>query len=242
MDRLTNIVKGRIACIMGSGKSIEALEDKIYDLKDYDLCWTSLSIFPIMEKYILKNINKHLEVVLHCTSVPKSKRMKYEKYRLNMLRPFLAREEKNLYLTTKGIAQRDWKELGLITFWNDFCSKTLIIDNYLNVFDVPNSLSILIMALAEAGAKKIILFGCDGCKTETNLHTYYKPEIREEERAICFDGKETSGIQRDTSNFNQKFDLIYKYNVPIVNCSPNTIINTGKIKNVTYEKLEDEIK
>mgnify|MGYP000754621218 CR=1 FL=1 len=77
---LKEIINGRTVAMCLQGKSIEQLEDRITELKDVDICWTSLGVFDIVDTYILAQIDKTLDIVFDCASVPHARIPHYEKY------------------------------------------------------------------------------------------------------------------------------------------------------------------
>ena len=248
---LQKIINNRICAIMAHGKSIEKLENKITDLKKYDICWTSLSVFNIMEEFILSKINKHLDIVFDCATVPDSLKENYEKnVRLPRLAEFLERNENNLWITTFGIERDTLRSLNNNWFLAKFQHKIFIVDYIFPklkrgfYMDVPNSICLLIAALLYGGAKKIILFGFDGCtKKDNNIDTYYKPEYHKKEHLVAIGKVGNTALYRDTLDFQQRFPILldhyrklFNNNAEIINCSPNSFYTV--IRRITYEELE----
>jgi len=250
MNALKKIINNRTCFILAHGKSIEKLEEKIVDLKKYNICYVSLSLFNVIEEFILSKINKHLDIVFDSATVSDSFLVNYEKVRLNRLSKFLERKENNLWITTFGIERDSIRGLNNNWFLEKHQNKMFIVDYIFpsslrgNLMSVPNSVCLLIASLLYGGAKKIILFGFDGClKQENNLDTYYKPEYHKEEHLLATGKEGNTGLYRDTLNFQQVFPILlhqyrnlFKNNAEILNCSPNSAYTV--IKKISYEELE----
>jgi len=252
MHRLKRIINNRVAIILAHGKSIKGLETKIQDLKKYDICYCSLGVFPVMEKYILNKINKSLDIVFDCASIPKSKLENYENnVRLPRLAEFLERDKDNLWITTQGIIRDSIVGINRGDFTDRFHEKIFILDSLFPRkeigywMSVPNSTTLLIASLMSGGARRIILCGYDGYLGEytTGANSYYHSEYIKEERRILLNSLLDYGINRDTEAFEQKFPNLYKVycdyfkcNTPIYNCSFNSIYTV--LPKIKYNELE----
>ncbi len=236
------------------GKSIEALEDHIYDLKDEDICWTSLGVFPMMEDFILSKIGKRLEVVLDCATVAHARLEHYELHvRVPKLKPFLERKEKNLWLTTHGLIRDSVKPLYPY-FLDKYEDKMMQIDSIFpadNIgkwMDVPNSATFLIAAALAGGAKKVVIFGLDGYRGDISkgVDFYYQRDLIIKERLAVFGRWEDPGINRDTDYFETRFkDILEEYRnlfgnqAPVYNCSPVSVYTV--VPKITYGQLKETI-
>jgi len=253
MSNLSSIINNRIVGIMAHGSSIERLESYIGGLKNYDICWASLGLFTVMEDYILNKINKKLDIVMDCSTVSESLQSNYEEnIRLPRILNFLSRNTNNLWITTHGLI-RDIVSKRRPTWLSTYNNTIFEVDDIFPTTDrpfymsVPNSLTLLVAAALAGGAKKIILFGCDGyTESENNLHTYYQPILQRIERLHALGDIMNEGIVRDSINFEKRFGLcvdIYKKlfnnNAEIINCSPNSIYSC--IKKIDYNQLESEL-
>jgi len=110
---------------------------------------------------------------------------------------------------------------------------------------------LLLCFLIAGQAQKIILCGVDGfLSNDINVFdTYYQSAIVAEERFRAFEGAPgyKGSIPSDTQNFNDHFPSLLElyqltYNNPtvqIINCSPNSIINT--FRKINYNELEKEL-
>lgn len=239
-------IKDRICAIMLPGKSITRLEEKIHDLEEYNLCWCSMTSFPMMEKFILNKINKKLDVVFECNEVKN-----WQDYNLQIRIPRMDEylKRKNNYLITSSEVLSKLNKLNREELYYIYKNKIYVVQDCRKV-DVPNGLALFIELLTKFGAKRIILFGCDGYKGKEgeDIDTYYRPEIRAIERKIGFGTEKASHLHSDTADFEGTF--YPKYNkyceerkikpIEIINCSPISVINI--FKKVNYEQIEEYCK
>lgn len=252
IDKLKEIINNRVVCIVLHGKSVEGLEQHIESLKDLDLCWISVTDFPMIEDFILSKIDKKLDVLFDCATVPHARIPHYELYRrLPRLSVFLNREMNNLWITTFGLI-RDSVKPYYPQLLDSYEQKILLVDSIFpqdeipKWMDVPNSATLVIASAIAGGAKKIILFGLDGYKGDISkgINTYYKPDIVAQERLAALGRTQDPGVNRDTINFEERIDKLIKeyYNLfnkktPIYNCSPDSVYETPK--KINYEQLKD---
>lgn len=251
MNKLNEIINNRVVAILCHGASIKYLEDYIERFKYKDICWMATGVFTIFEEFILSKINEQLDIVFDCATVPEPNIPHYESIRLTRLDKFLSREENNLWITTHGMF-RD----AIIPYRKDFLDlfkeKIIQVDklfpqnNVPHWMDVPNSTTLAIASAMAGKARKIILFGVDGCTiTNNNVCTYYKPEIQKQERIDGYGDVLNEGLIRDTIGFEERFPKIYSEyielfgNVPIINCS--TFSHYTCIPRIAYEELENEL-
>ena len=252
LNYLKNIINGRTVAIMIHGSSINELEKRILEFKDYDICWSSLGVFPMMEDFILSKINKKLEIVLDCATVAESLLENYElNVRVPKLEPYLSREDKNIWITTHGLIRDSVSKL-YPHFLDLYGSKMVQVDSFFPLdnrskwMDVPNSVTFLIASAIAGGASKIIVFGLDGYRGsfKGGIYAYYKPHLIKKEREAALGTLEDPGINRDTDYFQDRFSKIleeyyklFSNPCPIYNCSPDTVYNV--IPKINYNRLSE---
>lgn len=251
LDKLKQIINKRPVAIMLHGKSISELEKRVNEYKDLDVCWASMNLFPVMEEFILKKINKKLDIVLDCSTVSDSLLSNYENNcRQPRLEKFLSKEYNNLWVTTMGIIELYSITMNKGNFIDTYKHKTLIVDTIFppsqtaKYMSVPNSLTLLIAAIMAGGATKIVLFGCDGYKGEVSIgiDSYFKPNLQRIERYNALGNSIDAGVNRDTEGFENKFISIYKQyktifntNVEIMNCSNTSIYKC--LPKINYDEV-----
>jgi len=243
IDKLKEIVNNKPVLILLHGASIGKLEDKIFDLKDIDICYASLNNFRVVEP-IIEKIGKQLSVVLDCTKVPNTQAFN-EQLRIPRLDEFLKRKDNNMWVTTKKLVYTIMFEICNQKFISRNSDKTFVLDSInFDVGRVPNSSVILVGILAIAGAKKIVICGFDGHKPGVpNIETYYKYELQIYSKTLAGDldvsnfWAESKRIQDEASIFISDYCNQFKIDIPeIVLCSENTTytmyprINYGQLK------------
>lgn len=255
-DYLKEIINRRTVAICLQGKSIEGLENRISKFKNFDICWTSLGVFDIIDTYILSQINKTLDIVFDCATVPNARIPHYEKYiRFPRLKKFLNRDQKNLWITSHGVIRDSIEPLEPEFDLPLYEDKILQVDdlfpknNTATYMDVPNSFTLDIGAMLAGGAKEIIVFGLDGYLGDVakGLEFYYKPNDIAIERQAALGTTQDPGINRDSETFEERFVtkwIQYKkcFNnyCLILNCSPGSIYNIPP--NHTYNNIIKHLK
>lgn len=242
-NRLTSIINNRTCFVYAHGSSLSEIEEKIVQYKNNDICHCSLNYFSLIEDHILSKINKHLDIVYDSSTVAPSFQSSFDNVRIPRLQTFLNRKENNLFISTKGLMQRDIYISGYTKFYEINKDKILLVDDFKINLNVPNSLTLLIASLVLGGASKILLFGCDGYRgnQESNINSFYKPELQAKERLIAVGNTSNSDIILDTNNFELKFwekilQYCEQYGIvcpPIYNCSSKSIYNHIKKIDVT---------
>jgi hypothetical protein len=156
-----------------------------------------------------------------------------------------------LWITSHGIYRDAIQRLKLYDFWEKYKEQTLIVDTLWprdeipKYMDVPNTLTMACGTAIAGGAKKIILFGCDGytgpVNTGEGILTYYRPEEVKKERMAALGSIEDPGINRDTGAFQKRFKECYlRYanlfnNCPdVYNCSPITLYD--HMRKINYDQ------
>lgn len=206
-QKLKNIINKRPVFILSHGSSTQLLEDRIKEFEDLDICWSGLGNFPIFETYMLSKINKHLDYVFDCSTVPESRVPIYEPIRQARIKEYLARDESNAWVTTYGIIRDNWNKV--------VPPKCLIVDSIFPkeeigyFMDVPNSVTLHIASAVFGGASKIFLVGVDGTYSASHL-VYYKPAECEKERMLALGTNQDPGLIRDTGSFKIRFANIYR--------------------------------
>ena len=228
MERITQKINNRTVAILSHGKSIESLEETIYQFKDKDICWVSFNYWQLFEEFILSKINKKLDIVLDCAN---SETRVYEKeVRLPFIKRLLDRD--TLVLSLRKVLA-DWSIIDRMLYQD----KLVLLDEQFDISKVANTLVLLIYAIAQAKPKEILLFGADGyTKEDSGLDSYYKPDFQLFRRlAIRLDNKAT--LKQETNAFNETFYSNYKelfneeYAVPTVNYSKDSLITIFKKEN-----------
>jgi len=251
-EKLKSLINNRIVCILSHGGSIQRLEETIEYLKNFDICWMSLGLYTVIEDFILSKINKRLDILFDCATVPQPQMDIYEKQiRLPRIEQFLARPDDNIWITTHGLI-RDSIIPYKPNILHNFHHKILQVDQLFPThayMDVPNSITLMIASALCGRAKKIILFGYDGFKgDDSKSHgTYYKAELAHNEWVYAYGNTINMGLRRDTIDFENRFNpivLLYRtlFNnkADIVNCSPNSSFSV--IRKINYDDLKEELK
>ena len=245
-DKIKHIVNNRVVAIMSHGKSIEELENRITEFKDYDICWTSFNYYSLMEDFILSKINKKLEIILEGAD---SDNVKYETdFRIPKMLEVIRRG--NIPITTWKLMRTEYHKKGLQWFYNENKDNIVLADHLLDIINAPNTLSLLIYCIAVCEPKKIIMFGVDGYKGSANddeYSTYYKPEFARQRRARQLKHRKNFTLKETSDNFETDFYKhlnLYcnKYNIKapeIINCSPNSLFTCFKKAN--YESIKREL-
>lgn len=238
LNKLQEIIRGRTVAICSHGRSIEGLESMITELKDKDICWMSLGLFTTIEKYILSKINKKLDIVFDCATVPHARLDHYERIRLPRIHEFLNRPDKNLVFVSHGLVRDSILPFMPILINEWYKDKIIEVDCLFPPdeipfwMSVPNSLTLAVSVAVAGGAKQIITFGLDGYDGDISkgLDSYYHPEAHEKERQAALGHTHDSGINRDTRGFKEKFEkrfkeyqILFNNNSTIYNCSPSSI-------------------
>jgi len=235
---LKNLINNRTVAVCLQGKSIQELEDRIEEFKDFDICWASLGVFDIIQDNILSKGNKHLEIVFDCATVPHSRIPHYEKhFRVPRLENFFNESEENIWITSYGMV-RDSVALHYPHFFLHHENKMLLVDKLFPIskvaeyMNVPNSITLFIGALMAGGARDIIIFGLDGYTGDISkgVDSYYMPEVIAKERMAALGSVQDEGINRDSTTFEdrfsekcQQYEELFKWKGKIINCSPSSM-------------------
>jgi len=246
--RLYDIIRNRTVGIVLLGKSIETLEQRIEEYKDYDICWSSLNLFTPVEDYILSKIGKQLEFVYDSCTIPQPLFFDYENsHRLPRMEKYLAREN-NIWITSYGMI-RD-SVIPIKGHWYEQNRhKIMIVDGLFpqnirgDMMSVPNSATLMLASAIAAQAKNIIIFGMDGYAKDSE--TYFKPELIRKERLLTVGSEVDTRINSDTDRFKQDIPKLintYKHlfnnlDAKIYNCSKNSVYEM--FPKIDYDQLKD---
>lgn len=262
LQKLRKVVHGRIVGIMAHGKSIEELEHRIHEFKDYDISWVSLNLGDmIMDPFILNKIGKQLDLIFNCftLTISEEAKIKYEKeVRMPRLTKFMNRSPNHYVISTWRYVGTYYRSLNLHDYFIKNEEKFILLDYLFGQLTAANSLALLMYAMGVSKPKKIIMFGMDGFTglSHEALSSYYKSEIHEKEKRRCFayDTEEKKKnplplpISSNTASLEKYFMTLYKdycnkcevNNPPeIVNCSPNSAFTI--FRKITYNELEGEL-
>lgn len=252
MNKLQQIINGRAVCLLAHGKSIENLESYIEKVDSPNICWMGLGLFPLFEKHILSKVNRKLDIVFDCATVPHARLDHYEPIRLGRVHEFLNRPQDNVWLTTHGLIRDSVKPYMPILIEEWYKDKIFQIDSLFpsseiqKWMDVPNSMTLAIGAALAGGASKVFIFGMDGYTGDLSkgLDSYYCKEEHRKERMSALGRLEDPGINRDTGGFEGRFPKILKnYRAlfgnlaPVYNVSPVSVYTV--LPKIQYEQLEE---
>ncbi len=235
-NNIKKIVEGKVCCILAHGKSIETLESRIEEFRNFDVVWCGMNYFNPTEE-IIKKINKQFKIVFDCSMV-KNAELYEITTRLPRLRKYLSRLDDNYFITLKESLLTLWKKVDKqfpIQFKNKIIYGEDLISNT-KYFCV--SLHLYIACLLKLGAKQIILFGADGSSKDNTEQTYYKSNLVLQDRKMT--GNAFFNVIGDTNNINCSFEPLMRSAlgyVPtnVVNCSPNSYLTV--FKKVNYNEI-----
>ena len=215
------------------------LESRIDRLKEFDICYASVDHQTVIEDKVLSKINKGLQVVMNASAPCRF---------MEEIIPFLDRENTTLIAESSSFVLDVPQGFIFDDFYAKYGGKLLFFKSFEkddeNGNKTPNedfplgfgyfgacSLSTLLPILIIGGASKVVLFGADGGKRDTDDIYFYN----------CSNGGLLS-IVIDTLWFNKTFagilDRTYKTwdleRIGIVNCSPNSFY--GVIPKLSYDE------
>lgn len=261
IDKLNKIINGRTVCIIARGGSAKILDEKIAELKDYDICWASMNLFQPAEN-IVNKIGKSLNLVSDCSNVqntatfePLVRIPRFQKYLEN---------KNNLLFISETVINDVFVKQGNLAMYDKYKEKIATIDEVFQhpkapqaIWEAPpNSITLLLAACIAGGAKKIILFGFDGLEglnasertrlDKQAVHTYYRDDLEREERKSAAGREEIGSLatdsfffERDWSKLEKMYKEVYENNCEILNCSPGTMFTV--IRRIDYGTLDGEL-
>ena len=241
MKRLVNLIENKIVCVLGCGRSLEILENKIEELKDLNLSWIGMNDCEEIEKRIMSKIDKNFDIVFNF-SFPVSKSM--IAYINNILL------KGRVFITKKRFISKIKINKGKVIVMESVVNRKVKFSDFFNIHHPNSSLCSIIIFLLYCNAKKIILFGCDGIhpKAMAAYHpmeeigdTYYLPEIKRRK-------KDSHGLCGDVAEMNKNFlktlslhrNLFKLDNINIINCTPYNYYTC--FKRINYRDLMKELK
>lgn len=210
------------------GNSINELETRIEEFRNFDICWTSVGQWELMETYILNKINKQLEVTFDCAESERPIGFELER-RLPRLKEFLSRPANNAHITMRHTSIYGLRKKLGCNIASEYSNKIIYAEDICPAQAFCVSFPLFLMSLWVLGAKKIILFGCDGNKTENAISTYFHPEeVYKEKKAsnnVVFNltgdsGWVVSAFPRIMETVHNQLNLPYP---EIINCSEKSI-------------------
>jgi len=229
------------------GKSIEELELRINEFKDFDVLWGSMSSFDIHDSYTTKaGIN--LNVVYDCSTVANAK--DYElSVRIPRLKKFLNLNQNNHYICNRTGRGNLWQLRQDIypEFNREYWSQIIYTED-IGVDPTPYcvSLHLYIAIMSLLGIDKIILFGADGGGIHgNNVESYYKSDEVLADKLVA--GNVNYNMVGDTNNINSTFASHMFHNlgfIPnVINCSPYSTYTVFRQMNYneTLEYLKNEV-
>lgn len=246
LKKLRAVIDGRTVAVMSHGASIYELKKRIRDFAPFDICWTSFNYYPIMEKEILIEIDRKLEIVLECAAG----RTKEFETSIRVPRIVHYASKGTFILSTWRLMQTQYEQMGITHLVEPLIERYIYFcDHILGELNVPNSLALLVYSLCMGEPKNIILFGVDGYKKAQGdeLSTYFMPEQQKEYRKELLGGnleytlhETTTDFERDFNNTLREYCIkLDKQRPMIYNCSPGTQFN--KIINLSYDSIINEI-
>lgn len=256
IKKLRKVINKRPVAIVLPGSSVRELEQRIRELKDCDVCYSGLNAFSIVEKHILQKINRNLSIAM-CSSYPEIE--------MNNIIDFLERQEDNIFISAEKsfqLAQRKkaLKDFDLDKFIEKYDKKLLFFTfvrtpfiltmrgtllpqipnrEYPLHFRTINSFSILLSLALIGGASKVVIFGGDGGRINTQEHHFRKSDF-EILRESDFETQNliSQSYMIDTKVFNAMMPLILKRIYKIYNLEPVDIINCSERSHYTpFRKL-----
>ena len=169
MQKIKNVIKNRICCVVSKGKSIEKLQNNITHYRHRDLCWVSSNQFEYVEDAIISQIGKNFDLIADCTTV--DRKDTYEpNIRIPRFLKFLERKDNNLLMISRLTQQQCFLDYGRKDILEKYKDKIVLIDDLFSIPQAPkeiwdkppNSNTLLFAFLVAGGAKKIMVFGMDG--------------------------------------------------------------------------------
>jgi hypothetical protein len=174
IENCKKLIDNRIVAICLHGNSIEELEKRIYEFQDFNICWTSVGQWELIENHILSKINKELEITFDTAEVEKPIRFEILR-RIPRLKEYLSRSTNNFHITMRHLSISGLREKIGCSIEKDYASKIIYSEDICPAYAFCVSFPLFITSLWALGAKKIILFGCDGSR-ENSINTYFHPE------------------------------------------------------------------
>lgn len=237
LDTLKKVVNNRSLAICYHGKSATVLEDRIQEFKPFDICWSGINDFWIMEHFILEQIGEQFDIVI-CSA---KENLVPDKPHIE----FLNRKDDNLFVTelvsfypsqvdknfavgigVNGFIKHHDKKLFLFTA--DRSPDAMMMPNkeHPTHFLAQASFTILISLGIIGGAKEIFLFGTDGA---THVDYTQYPKRTESVNGIKGQGQSERGrLVFDTEIFQNTMLQIVRNVCQTYECIVPPIYHVGE--------------
>jgi hypothetical protein len=237
------IIDNRIVGMLLFGNSINELEQRIEEFKNYNICWCGVGAYDILEEFILNKINKRLDIFFDCGEVERPIRFEL-KARTPKLLKFLERSDNNFHITMHHFTKL--RRLLGIDIEDRYKDKIIYAEDICPAHAFCVSFPLLLTCLTVLGAKNIIMFGCDGSNTINSIDSYFHPELVKPEKILA--NNEIFNLTGDSGWVTSGFPSIFKHvcengqiNPPtILNCSSKTIHNLWQ--KISYDEALTFIK
>jgi len=248
IERLRKVINKRPVAIILPGSSVRELEQRIKELEECDICYSSLNAFKVIEENILGKINRNFSIIMNSAE---------PWFDMNNIINFLERAENNIFISEKSSFQPERAIKGFdldkfirkydekILFFTSVVSSTSLIIKQGSVFlrqspspKYPlhfirqNSFSILLSLVLIGEASKVVIFGADGGRI--NPQELYFRESESEDQNFTPEEK----LMDNTRFFNATMPLIIKKIYRTYNLKPVDIINCSEKSHYTpFRKL-----
>jgi len=244
-------LKNKICLLVGLGRSIEELEARIEEFKDFDVVWCGMSSFDIPQKYILDKINKHFQIIYDSSTVQNAEEYELTR-RIPRLIKHLDKYPDSCYVTTNSDKNNAYRLRERIApEFNRKYRNQIIYAEEIGVDPNPFCVSIhlYIACLYKLNCKEIILFGQDGDRQglyNNKVESYYKHELIKEDKIVA--DNLVYNLIGDTHNVNTTYkDRMFAtlgYVPNLLNCSPNSSFTVWQVidYNTVLEYLKQNIK
>jgi len=248
IERLRRVIDKRPVAIILPGPSAAELEERITELDDCDICYSSLGAFGVIEKYILQKISRNLSLVMDSA---------HPGEQMNDIIDFLERQEDNIFISAGESFHRQKMPPGfhLDKFIKKYDKKLLFFTSAFTVlaikgglhllvpsieyplhFPRQNSFSILLSLAVIGEASKVVVFGGDGGRINKR-ELYFKKSGSEHPDSIPEHIIEPC-MMADTRAFNITMPLILERIYEIYNLRPIDIVNCSEQSHYTsFRKL-----
>jgi hypothetical protein len=233
--------------LVGLGRSIEELERRIEEFKNFDVVWCGMSSFDIPQIYILNKINKHFIITFDTSTVAKAEQYELTR-RIPRLSYHLDTYKDSIYMTTNSDKNNNYMLRQRIApeFNQKYRNQIMYTEEIgVNASLFCVSIHLFIACLYKMGCKEIVLFGQDGDSSNlynNRIESYYKHELVKEDKIIG--GADAYNLVGDTNNVNASYDRLMMLNLGYVprplNCSPNSTFTV--FKTINYDELLNYLK
>lgn len=213
IERLARLVRGKVVGFLLHGSSASAFPQFVAEASGSDVVWVTVNHFALLEERLLRPIGQTFSAVFCCADGEMERR-------LADLIGFLQRPKPKLLITRSDHLRAHAAKL-------EPHRAHIALTKLPPIWPYPNSLTVFLRLLVQAGARRVVLFGSDGYlgEDDVSIHTYVGAEqfVRE---------KRYSGILLDTLLFNAHMPRVlarWQERLgdafpEIVNCSPGTLI------------------